>query len=106
MHADDPAYIIYTSGSTGTPKGVVVSHGALSGHCGVIAREYGLGAQDVVLQFASMVVDTAIEQILPVLVQGGRLVLRPQELLQAADFLSFLKEKGDHCRRSPAGLSP
>ncbi|MCX2725799.1 non-ribosomal peptide synthetase [Roseibium salinum] len=93
IHADDPAYIIYTSGSTGTPKGVVVSHGALSGHCGVIAREYGLGAQDVVLQFASMVVDTAIEQILPVLVQGGRLVLRPQELLQAADFLSFLKEK-------------
>ncbi|MCW2306578.1 non-ribosomal peptide synthetase [Rhodobium gokarnense] len=89
--ADDPAYIIYTSGSTGTPKGVVVSHGALAHHCAVIADEFGLTERDAVLQFASLSVDTAIEQMLPVLIRGGRLVLRPAELPAPAAFLNFLR---------------
>lgn len=91
IRSEDPAYIIYTSGSTGTPKGVVVSHGALSGHCQVISQEYGLSSADVGLQFAPTAVDTAIEQILPVLAMGGRLVLRPPELQTADAFLEFLE---------------
>lgn len=92
VHGKDLAYIIYTSGSTGAPKGVMVSHGSLSEHVRVISREYSLGTSDIVLQFAPTAVDTAIEQILPVLVTGGRLVLRPSELLSADGFLKFLKE--------------
>ena len=91
IRSEDPAYIIYTSGSTGTPKGVVVSHGALSGHCQVISQEYGLSSADVVLQFAPTAVDTAIEQILPILAMGGRLVLRPPELQTADALLEFLE---------------
>ncbi|NDV85371.1 amino acid adenylation domain-containing protein [Aurantimonas aggregata] len=88
----DPAYVIYTSGSTGTPKGVVVSHGALSEHCQVIARQYELTAGDGVLQFASSAVDTAIEQILPTLAAGARLVLRPDQLPTSESFRAFLAE--------------
>ncbi|WP_346900166.1 amino acid adenylation domain-containing protein [uncultured Roseibium sp.] len=91
---DLPAYIIYTSGSTGLPKGVVVSHGALSAHCQVIADEYGLSAEDGVLQFAPTAVDTAIEQILPPLSAGARLVLRSPDLQTADEFRRFLSEEG------------
>lgn len=91
---DHPAYIIYTSGSTGVPKGVVVSHGALSAHCQVIADEYGLSAEDAVLQFAPTAVDTAIEQILPPLSAGARLVLRSPGLQTADEFRRFLSEAG------------
>ncbi len=91
---DHPAYIIYTSGSTGIPKGVVVSHGALSAHCQVIADEYGLSAEDAVLQFAPTAVDTAIEQILPPLSVGARLVLRSPDLQTADEFRRFLSETG------------
>ncbi|MEQ8784417.1 MAG: amino acid adenylation domain-containing protein [Roseibium album] len=89
---DDPAYIIYTSGSTGRPKGVIVSHKALSAHCQIIGEEYGLSPRDVVLQFASTSVDTALEQILPILTVGGRLELHPKDLQSPGAFLTFLKK--------------
>ena len=82
----DPAYIIYTSGSTGVPKGVVVSHGAIAEQCQVVGAHYGLGRKDVVLQFASHSVDTALEQILPTLVRGARLVLEDEEMWMPEDF--------------------
>ncbi|OEJ69007.1 hypothetical protein BEN30_04620 [Magnetovibrio blakemorei] len=86
VHGADPAYIIYTSGSTGVPKGVVVSHGAIAEQCHVIGAYYGLGRKDVVLQFASHSVDTALEQILPTLVFGARLVLEDEEMWMPEDF--------------------
>ncbi|WP_187393823.1 non-ribosomal peptide synthetase [Oceaniovalibus sp. ACAM 378] len=100
--AQDPAYIIYTSGSTGTPKGVVIGHGALAHHCAVVAKAYGLGSGDRVLQFAPLAVDTAIEQILPPLSVGASLILRPAELPTGEAFLTFLRDR----RVSVADLPP
>ncbi|MBT7755476.1 MAG: amino acid adenylation domain-containing protein, partial [Candidatus Magasanikbacteria bacterium] len=83
---DHGAYIIYTSGSTGRPKGVKVSHGSLADHCRTIAHQYGLKANDRVLQFAAMSVDTSIEQILPGLLSGASLVLRGDRLWTVNEF--------------------
>jgi amino acid adenylation domain-containing protein len=74
-----PAYVIYTSGSTGTPKGVVVSHGSLARHVAAVRALFGLTPADRVLQFASFSFDASLEQLLPALTAGARVVLRPDE---------------------------
>ncbi|MBR9970322.1 non-ribosomal peptide synthetase [Magnetospirillum sulfuroxidans] len=89
----DAAYMIYTSGSTGTPKGVVVSHQAIADHCRTVIDAYGLTAADVVLQFAPHVVDTALEQILPALAVGARLLLRNGPVWTADKFRRILVEQ-------------
>ncbi|WP_327368070.1 amino acid adenylation domain-containing protein [Streptomyces sp. NBC_01217] len=70
---DDAAYIIHTSGSTGTPKGVVVPHRALAARVVWMRREYGITADDRVLQFASLSFDTHAEEVFPALTAGARL---------------------------------
>ena len=59
----------------GEPKGVPVSHGAIAGHCRTVLRHYELNPTDVVLQFASLSFDVSLEEILPTLIVGARLVL-------------------------------
>ncbi|MBN3725614.1 non-ribosomal peptide synthetase, partial [Burkholderia sp. Ac-20379] len=86
LEPDSPAYMIYTSGSTGRPKGVLVSHGALALHCAAAIEAYALDPRDAVLQFASLHVDTALEQILPTLACGATLVLRGESLWTAEAF--------------------
>nr|AAS47562.1 mixed type I polyketide synthase - peptide synthetase [symbiont bacterium of Paederus fuscipes] len=75
-----PAYVIYTSGSTGQPKGVIISHDSISHHCQVIRDYYRITAQDVILQFAPMNVDAALEQLLPGLISGATVVIRSEPL--------------------------
>jgi len=69
------AYIIYTSGSTGQPKGVAISHGSIVSHCRQAQELYDLTPSDRVLQFGSMSFDLFLEQILPTLMVGARVVL-------------------------------
>ncbi len=79
VDGDGAAYVIYTSGSTGTPKGVVATHRALSNFTEHARAEYGIGAGDRVLQFASLAFDASVEEIFPALVAGAALVLRDDE---------------------------
>ncbi len=88
------AYIIYTSGSTGQPKGVLVSHGSIAEHCRDAERYYELQPTDRVLQFASMSFDLSLEQILPTLIVGARLVVVGKEVWRAAEFHSKAAEFG------------
>jgi amino acid adenylation domain-containing protein len=87
------AYIIYTSGSTGQPKGVVVERGALSAHCRAMAGVYGLGPADRVLQFSQFSFDASLEQILPTLAAGARLVMRGEELWSPRQLLGQVQSE-------------
>jgi aspartate racemase len=88
-----PAYIIYTSGSTGQPKGVVVERGALSAHCRAMAEVYGLSPRDRVLQFSQYSFDASLEQILPTLAAGARLVIRGEELWSPRQLLEQVQSQ-------------
>jgi amino acid adenylation domain-containing protein len=74
--ADRLAYVIFTSGSTGEPKAVRGLCGALSAHASAVRAAYGLTPADRVLQFAGLGFDVALEEIVPTLLSGARLVLR------------------------------
>jgi amino acid adenylation domain-containing protein/non-ribosomal peptide synthase protein (TIGR01720 family) len=83
VQLDHAAYLIYTSGTTGVPKGVVVTHRSLANHNQAIIRLFALTPHDRLLQLASPAFDMALEEILPILVAGGTLALRPDVLPEA-----------------------
>ena len=80
---EDLAYVLYTSGSSGKPKGVEIPHRAVVNFLSSMAREPGLGADDVVLAVTTLSFDIAgLELFLPLAV-GARIVLAGSD--EAAD---------------------
>ncbi|HEY7076990.1 MAG TPA: amino acid adenylation domain-containing protein, partial [Solirubrobacteraceae bacterium] len=90
----DLAYVVYTSGSTGRPKGVQIGHGALANHLAAVTAEYGLTAEDRVLQFAAPAFDLAAEEIFPTLAAGATLVVRPPGVPDVAELLAEIDAAG------------
>ena len=74
------AYVVYTSGSTGRPKGVVVEHGSLVTFAREVADRLQLGAGDRFLQFASPGFDVLVEEIFPIWLAGGAVVIPPARM--------------------------
>ncbi|WP_433258995.1 amino acid adenylation domain-containing protein [Streptosporangium sp. CA-135522] len=72
---ENPAYVIYTSGSTGRPKGVVVSHGSIVNRLLWAQSEYGLRADDRVLQKTPAGFDVSVWEFFWPLQTGATLVL-------------------------------
>ncbi|RPK40427.1 Dimodular nonribosomal peptide synthase [Streptomyces sp. ADI92-24] len=72
---DHPAYLIYTSGSTGRPKGVAVTHRAVVNRLAWMQGEYGLGADDRVLQKTPAAFDVSVWEFFWPLVEGATVVL-------------------------------
>ncbi|MCP4656609.1 MAG: amino acid adenylation domain-containing protein, partial [bacterium] len=104
--AADPgslAYVIYTSGSTGRPKGVAIPHGAIAAHCRTMCRQLGLQSGDRVLQSASFNFDVALEQTLPALLRGCRLILRGRDLWLPSELSEKFRELGITVADLPAG---
>ncbi|QLF94934.1 amino acid adenylation domain-containing protein [Pseudomonas sp. ABC1] len=93
LSPDSLAYLIYTSGSTGQPKGVAVSHGPLSMHCQAIVEKYGMEQETRELLFMSFAFDGAQERWLSVLLSGGEMVLRDQQLWTPEQTLQVLHDK-------------
>ena len=102
----DLAYVIFTSGSTGTPKGVMIEHHSVVNVAHSFAKTYQLGPQDRVLQQASIAFDVSVNEIFPILISGGALVIPPRN---AADFGETIEcVKREHVTimgATPTGLS-
>ncbi|GIJ72700.1 hypothetical protein Voc01_076170 [Virgisporangium ochraceum] len=86
--ADHPVYVMFTSGSSGTPKGVLQGSDALCNRLVWMARHYGVGPDDAVLQKTPYTFDVSGWELYLPLITGARCVLAPE---------------GDH--RDPAALA-
>ncbi|MFZ6009818.1 MAG: amino acid adenylation domain-containing protein, partial [Bacteroidota bacterium] len=69
------AYIIHTSGSTGKPKGIVVGHRAMVDYVLTFRDYFSLHETDRVIHQSSLTFDTFLEEIFPVLLAGGAVVV-------------------------------
>jgi amino acid adenylation domain-containing protein len=76
---EDPAYVIYTSGSTGRPKGVIVPHRAVVNLLVSMAREPGLGPQDVLLAVTTLSFDIAVLELQLPLAVGATVVIASRD---------------------------
>ena len=87
---DHPAYLIYTSGSTGKPKGVAITHRNICHYLRSANTVYGIGADDVVFQGASVAFDLSMEEIwIPYLV-GATLWVASADVLSQTDRLGAI----------------
>ncbi|MEW2162671.1 non-ribosomal peptide synthase/polyketide synthase [Streptomyces sp. NPDC007084] len=91
---DDPAYLIYTSGSTGLPKGVVVTHRAIVNRLAWMQGQYGLGADDRVLQKTPASFDVSVWEFFWALCEGATVVLaRPDGHRDPAYLAGLIREQ-------------
>ncbi|HZG41362.1 MAG TPA: amino acid adenylation domain-containing protein, partial [Longimicrobium sp.] len=72
---DTLAYVIYTSGSTGRPKGVMNQHRGVVNRLVWMQAQFGIGADDVVLQKTPFGFDVSVWEFFWPLQQGARLVM-------------------------------
>ncbi len=76
-------YILFTSGTTGTPNGVQVTHGNVSNILLTKPGNLGIKPGMRVAQILSIAFDMAAWEILGCLANGGTLVIRGHDVLQA-----------------------
>jgi amino acid adenylation domain-containing protein/non-ribosomal peptide synthase protein (TIGR01720 family) len=87
------AYVIYTSGSTGQPKGAMNEHRGIVNRLLWMQRQYGLTADDVVLQKTPFSFDVSVWEFFWPLIAGARLVLAKPEGHRDPQYLSELIER-------------
>lgn len=88
------AYLIYTSGSTGAPKGIIVEHKNVIAYLHAFLKEFALTSKSIMLQQASFLFDTFLEEVFPVLVKGGRLeIIEKKEVLDVEFLCGFIKRR-------------
>ncbi|UCH94058.1 MAG: amino acid adenylation domain-containing protein [Candidatus Aminicenantes bacterium] len=87
------AYIIYTSGTTGRPKGVLVEHRNLAAYIHAFEQEFDLRPEDTVIQQVSYAFDAFVEELYPILLRGGKLVIAGREVTRDITGLCDFIEK-------------
>ncbi len=75
ISGNDLAYVIYTSGTTGQPKGVMVQRHSFLHYVQGFIDYFKVNDTDSVLHQSNLAFDTSIEEIFPILVAGGTLVI-------------------------------
>ncbi|MET0395681.1 MAG: amino acid adenylation domain-containing protein, partial [Longimicrobiaceae bacterium] len=92
-HSQSLAYVIYTSGSTGRPKGAMNAHRGIVNRLLWMQEEYGLGADDVVLQKTPFSFDVSVWEFFWPLISGAKLVLAKPDGHRDPAYLSELIER-------------
>ncbi|PIG79668.1 polyketide synthase-nonribosomal peptide synthetase hybrid [Aspergillus arachidicola] len=77
---DSLSILLYTSGSTGQPKGVCLPQSGFINYLAAKRKELSLDSSTVVLQQSSLGFDMGLAQTLNAIMNGGKLVIVPQEL--------------------------
>uniref|UniRef100_UPI003B3A4085 amino acid adenylation domain-containing protein n=1 Tax=Longimicrobium sp. TaxID=2029185 RepID=UPI003B3A4085 len=89
------AYVIYTSGSTGRPKGVMNAHRGVVNRLVWMQAQFGIGADDVVLQKTPFSFDVSVWEFFWPLRQGARLVMaRPDGHRDPAYLQEVMEREG------------
>ena len=84
---DDLAYVIYTSGSTGKPKGAMNTHRGIRNRLLWMQAQYGLSAEDRVLQKTPFSFDVSVWEFFWPLMTGARLVMARPGGHRESDYL-------------------
>ncbi|GHD79141.1 hypothetical protein GCM10010317_099390 [Streptomyces mirabilis] len=100
---ESTAYIAYTSGSAGKPKGVMVPHRAIE-RLVVGAGYLPIGPDDVFLQLAPIAFDASTLEIWGPLLNGGKLVVAPEEQLPLGALADLVRGEGVTILWLTAGL--
>ena len=90
---DEAAYVVYTSGSTGRPKGVVISHRSIVNYLLWMVDEFGVRADDRMLQKTPAGFDGAALEFFWPLVCGAALVLARPGGHREPEYLAELIER-------------
>ena len=88
------AYVIYTSGSTGAPKGVMSIHLGICNRLFWMQEEYGLTADDRVLQKTPFTFDVSVWEFFWPLMTGARLVVaKPGGHMDSAYLIRTIRDQ-------------
>ncbi|MBH0777630.1 non-ribosomal peptide synthetase [Nocardia bovistercoris] len=90
LRPDNLSYVIYTSGSTGKPKGVPVPHSAIAEHLVGFTTQWGMTAEDRLLQSSSVSFDASLLDIFVTLTLGARLVVPKPDAFRDVAYVADL----------------
>ncbi|MBL4671762.1 MAG: amino acid adenylation domain-containing protein, partial [Arenicella sp.] len=97
------AYVIYTSGSSGQPKGVMVEHRNVVSL--VVNVDYlALSSATVLLQHSSISFDAATFELWAALLNGGRMVIQADGLIDIASLSDFIDANSINTAWMTSGL--
>jgi amino acid adenylation domain-containing protein len=90
LSPDSPVYMIYTSGSTGRPKGAINRHVSLFNRLYWMQTEYGLMADDRILQQTPFSFDVSVWEFFWPLMFGARIVVAKPGGHRDADYMKHV----------------
>jgi amino acid adenylation domain-containing protein len=89
------AYVIFTSGSTGRPKGAMNEHRGICNRLLWMQEQYGLSADDRILQKTPFSFDVSVWEFFWPLLTGARLVIaRPEGHRDSAYLVELIRHTG------------
>lgn len=91
---DTIMYVLYTSGTTGKPKGVMVQHKNVFNYINAFKEYFKITNKDKMLQCSVCTFDIFVEEVFPILMTGGTLVVAgSNKLNKPEELFNLIKEK-------------